>query len=87
MMVFWWLVLQDEEREEVLEQYKNLTVEASSLQSQNSFLESNTSGLQIEIQGKDAELTAVRKTLAELDTDIQQHIHARSEYEIEVSTG
>ena len=75
---------QEEEREGLLEQYKNLTVEANTLEQSNSRLENDASYLKAELQAKETELKSLRDNLHAQEEEIQDHIDARNQLQLEV---
>ena len=79
------LGLREEERNDLLRQYKNLTVEASGLEETNHTLDSEVTMLRSEIAARDAELGHAHETISMLNDDIQQTSVARQHADVSVT--
>ncbi|XP_043226600.1 centrosomal protein of 135 kDa-like [Amphibalanus amphitrite] len=79
------LGIREEERNDLLRQYKNLTVEASGLEETNHTLDSEVTLLRSEVAARDAELEHARETITLLNEDIQQTSVARQQADISAS--
>ncbi|CAG0922440.1 unnamed protein product [Notodromas monacha] len=65
------LAMKEDERNGLLEQYKNLTVEASSLEVEKSRLESTSKNLKILLVAKETELDSTKGTMDALDRELR----------------
>lgn len=66
------LVLQENERTDLLDQYRALSAEAEQYQTSTHQLESEGSNLRLELMTKDSELRRARDKLDNLEREIQE---------------
>ncbi|XP_064637968.1 testis-specific gene 10 protein-like isoform X2 [Lineus longissimus] len=75
----------EQERTDLLDQYRALSLEADKYQTQTHQLESEGSNLKLELMTKDSEVRRLRDKMDGLDKDLQDTIHSQQAYEIQVS--
>ena len=65
------LAIKEDERNDLLEQYKSLTVEANSLEMEKTRLESSAQNLKLLLVAKESELDNTKGTLDALDRELR----------------
>ena len=65
-------VFQEQERTDLLEQYRSLTLEAERYETQTHQLESEGSNMRLELMTRDSEIRRLREKVDTMDRQIQQ---------------
>lgn len=71
----------DKEREELLEQYKNLTLANSELEAQTHDLESLHSSTQVQLQKRDIEMDHYQDMVHDLEAQLAQHVSRAADHD------
>ncbi|CAH1777332.1 unnamed protein product [Owenia fusiformis] len=79
------LAAKEQERSDLLEQYRLLTSEAETYQTQSHQLESEGSNLRLEVMTRESEIRRQREKIDSLEREIQEHMQANRAYEVQVS--
>ncbi|KAK2148603.1 hypothetical protein LSH36_489g00052 [Paralvinella palmiformis] len=79
------LSAKEQERTDLLDQYRSLTLEAERYETQTHQLESEGSNMRLELMTRDSEIRRLREKIDSMDRQIQQHLHTESAYENQVA--
>ncbi|XP_013391946.1 centrosomal protein of 135 kDa [Lingula anatina] len=77
---------QEDERGDLLNQYRVLSREAERYETQTHQLESEGSNLRLELMSRDSEVRRLRDKVELMEREIQEHLHAQQAYETQVSS-
>ncbi|XP_076445989.1 centrosomal protein of 135 kDa-like isoform X2 [Babylonia areolata] len=80
------LATKEQERSDLLEQYRKLSMEAEQYQTLSHQLEGEGSNLRLEIMTKDSELRRAHDKLDNQEREIQEQVHTQQAYEQQVMT-
>ncbi|XP_064481971.1 centrosomal protein of 135 kDa-like isoform X2 [Ornithodoros turicata] len=75
----------DQEREQLLEQYKNLTLANTELETHTQELESRSSSAELQLQNRDVELEEYQEAVHNLRAELAQHITRSADYDDQVN--
>lgn len=79
------LAAKEQERTDLLDQYRTLSAEAEHYQNSNHQLESEGSNLRLEILTRESEIRMLKEKTDRMDRELQEHLGAQQAYELQVS--
>ncbi|GAB1601649.1 centrosomal protein of 135 kDa-like [Argonauta hians] len=75
----------EQERTDLLDQYRTLSAEAEQYQSTNHQLETEGSNLRLEVISKESEIRMLKEKVERMDIEIHEHLGAQQAYDMQVS--
>lgn len=79
------LSIKDQQRSELIKQYKDLSYENNRLETETRRMQCEAEAAQMELQAKDAELQGLRTTSHSLEKEIEQYLSAQEAHHLEMT--